>query len=259
MKDDAQRYILGAMEMAFRKLEASVPRPVKVLTGESFVFRYKEQSIEQAIVQKLARVISGLRAADVLHAYGFFQEQGAVYRTLDEINEDVMFLAMGITHGPPTPTHERYLKAFYQDQVPEGWTPGMPVKGPDTPPRREVRKVIKRLGFPQGNFMEQVGKTYSGYVHAASQNVMDMYGGTPPRFHLSGMRGTPLEADHAEDSWNYVFRGFLVFMTAAKAFGDMALVHQLQPVLADLDNLMGLADTVASATSPPSPSPDPAA
>ena len=34
---------------------------------------------------------------------------------------------------------------------------------------------------------ETLTKTYSGFVHAASPQIMDMYGGSPPHFHVEGM------------------------------------------------------------------------
>lgn len=61
--------------------------------SESFVFRFKEKTIQHAIVQKLARVVSGLHAARLLLENGLLQEQGAVLRMIDEFPEDIMFLA----------------------------------------------------------------------------------------------------------------------------------------------------------------------
>jgi len=43
------------LDDAFKKLAAQVPPPQKVPHGDSFVFRYVEKTIQQAIVQKLAR------------------------------------------------------------------------------------------------------------------------------------------------------------------------------------------------------------
>jgi hypothetical protein len=67
---------LQALEDAFRQLETKVPPPIRKPWRDSFVFRYAEQTIHQAIVQKLARMISGLYAIQVLMERGLFQEQG---------------------------------------------------------------------------------------------------------------------------------------------------------------------------------------
>ena len=73
-----------------------MPPPQKVPYGDAFVFRYKEKTIQQAMVQKLARVVSGLHAAWLLLENGFLQEQAAVQRMLDEFHEDILFLAFAV-------------------------------------------------------------------------------------------------------------------------------------------------------------------
>ena len=67
-----------------------------------------------------------------------------------------------------------------------------------------------------------VGKANSGYVHVASPQTMEMYGGDPPRFHMAGMLGTPLERDHRTEYVDYVYRSICAFWFAAKALGDDA-------------------------------------
>jgi hypothetical protein len=77
--------VLEALEDAFRQIEAKVPPPVRKPWGESFVFRYEERTIQQAIVQKLARTLSGLHAIEALLERGLFQEQGIVQRAVSSI------------------------------------------------------------------------------------------------------------------------------------------------------------------------------
>jgi hypothetical protein len=99
---------LGVLEQAFRLLEARVPPPMRKPWQDGFVFRYAERTIHQAIVQKLARTISGLHAIDVLLAQGLFQEQGMVQRAIDEIDEDIIFLSLGVIRGELTQRHQQY-------------------------------------------------------------------------------------------------------------------------------------------------------
>ena len=73
---------LQLLNFAFRRLEAKVPRPIRKSWKDGFVFRYAERTIHQAIVQKLARTISGLHAIEALLSLGLFQEQGMVQRAL---------------------------------------------------------------------------------------------------------------------------------------------------------------------------------
>jgi hypothetical protein len=64
---------------------------------------------------------------------------------------------------------------------------------------------------------------------------MDMCGGTPPKFHLRGMLGTPRIADHVADAWNYFYRGLLCTCVIAKAFGDTDLVETLYKQIAKFE------------------------
>ena len=73
---------------------------------------------------------------------------------------------------------------------------------------------------------ERVGTAYSGYVHAASENFMDIYGGDPPHFHLTGMRGTPRISESARDAENYIFSSLMATIVVVKAFGDGPLVDE---------------------------------
>lgn len=87
---------LHHLDKAFKRLEDKVPPPQRVPHGDAFVFRYKEKTIHQAMVQKLARVVSGLHAARLLLENGLLQEQAAVQRMLDEFHEDILFLAFAV-------------------------------------------------------------------------------------------------------------------------------------------------------------------
>jgi hypothetical protein len=103
---------LHNMEAALDALTKRVPPPQRVQMLESFAFRYVEKTIHQAIIQKLARIISGLHAARILLESGFIQEQGALQRMLDEFKEDVTFLSYGVITNDVTNLHLKYLEAF---------------------------------------------------------------------------------------------------------------------------------------------------
>lgn len=217
------------MESTLADLAKRVPAPQRVPIADSFAFRYVEKSIHQAIVQKLARVISGLHAARILLENGFIQEQAALQRMLDEFQEDVTFLAYAVIFNDMTNQHHKYLNAFYEEEFDN---PEDPVSSTQKRPmvsRDKIRAYIARI---EGSGLDPsrgiavtrtISKAYSGYVHGASPQIMEMYGGHPPRFHVSGMRGTPLFVDHQKDLWNYFYRGICAFGFAAKAFRDDAL------------------------------------
>ena len=104
---------LSDMESTLAALAKRVPEPERVQMFDSFAFRYVEKTIHQAIVQKLARSISGVHAARILLESGFIQEQAALQRMLDEFQEDVLFLSYAVITNDVTDLHRRFLEAFY--------------------------------------------------------------------------------------------------------------------------------------------------
>src|SRR5689334_4318343 len=112
--DEVYEQVLRDMEVALDKLVAQVSPPQRVPFGTHFVFRYVEKTAQQAIVQKLARIITGLRAAHLLLRNGLIQEQAVISRVLWDLEEDVLFLSYGIMKGElETKWHKLYLDAFY--------------------------------------------------------------------------------------------------------------------------------------------------
>jgi hypothetical protein len=216
------------------------------------VFRYANKGIHEALIQKLARSISGLNAVSVLIKSGYVQEAGVLFRTLDEIHEDIFFLASAETNAAKSERHDQYLQAFYADAIfsrPEG---SIDIQKPNMVPRKKIRAhTMNTLGKGVNVTRalavgESVGTAYSGYVHAASENIMDMYGGDPPRFHISGMAGTPRISEYERDAENYVYRGLMATIVVAKAFGGREIGEQLYMFLAVYE--------AANGHTPPSPS-----
>lgn len=116
--DQLYEQLLRDMEMAFEQLACKVPLPQKVpFVRDRFVFRYVERTAQQAIIQKLARIVTGLRAAHLLLKNGLVQEQAALERVLDELQQDVLLLTYGIAKNElEERLHKDYLEAFYQEE-----------------------------------------------------------------------------------------------------------------------------------------------
>jgi hypothetical protein len=237
------REAIDAMEAGFGKLEVQVPRPRVVRHGEGVTLRYVEQTIHQAILLKLARQISGLNACDVLLANGYVQEQGVIQRTLDELDEDILFLCFGAQDGT-VKLHRKYLKSFWQEEFEEGVAPIDNAKGRYHIARGDIRDWLgRRLGTPENDpsmkALRVLQQTYSGYVHAASPHIMDMCGGPELRFHLRGMNGTPRIPEHVHDLWNYIYRGLLSANTVALIFGDADTATELRAALTNFEEASG--------------------
>lgn len=225
--------VITVLSNAFRRVEAQVPPPKLVPHGDGHVFRFVEQTLAQALLLKLARVITGLKAVDALLAKGLLQEMAAMCRILDELCEDISFLTTALTNDEVTELHDRYLRGFWAEEFIDPTNTLARHQKPDAPRRSKVVAYTHRILNPGDNASrisdvhQAISSTYSGYIHAAAPQVMDMYGGDPPHFHIEGMLRTQRMADHVDDGWNYHFRAVIAAICVARAFGDAQLSRVL--------------------------------
>ena len=243
--DQIYEQVLGDLEEAVNLLAARVPKPKLMRFADFRAFRHIEKTIHQAIVQKLARMVSTLGAARLLLNHGFVQEQATLQRVLDEIHEDIGFLVSGILRGENTSTlHSDYLTAFFEEEFDADTATKSTQRRPMIP-RRKIRAYLARTGlWPTDpstgtELLRTLNKAYSGYVHAASPHIMDMYGGEPSRFHMRGMKGTPAYDGYREDLWNYFYRSIISCALAGKASGDEELFKEVHARLRNFEKLSG--------------------
>jgi hypothetical protein len=215
---------LTLLESGFRKLEAKVSPPVRRPWRDGFVFRYAEKTIHQAIVQKLARTLSGLHAVQLLLDRGLFQEQGMMQRALDEIEEDVWFLALAVINRDVTPRHTEYLDYFYAEEFEDPNDLVGSHKSRGMVRREKIRAYVYGTSGADAARGKAVGKVltkaYSGFIHAASPQIMDMYGGLPAQFDVDGKSKNWRAASQERDGLNYFYRAVLAMAVAARAFSD---------------------------------------
>jgi len=234
---------LAHMEHTVHRLAKRVPQPQSVPYKDGFVFRHVEKTVHQALLQKLARLVSSLHATRLLMTHGFVQEQAALQRVLDELQEDVTFLASGVIFNKWTPLHDDYLAAFFEEEFDAETAIDSTQKRPMIP-RKKIRAWISSVegGLDQSRGVEiarTISKAYSGYVHAASPHIMDIYGGNPPAFHMRGMLSTLRHVEHRADLWNYIYRAIIAFAFAVKAFGDDKLFATIREFADEFARISG--------------------
>lgn len=243
--DDLYSDTLNWMDVALTELVRHVPPARLVRTAGGRQYRFTEKTVEQAIVLKLARTVSGLRAAQLLLNTGFLQEQAALCRLLDEFSEDVVFLSFASLDGASSKLHEQYLIAFYEEEFEVGKSTIQSDQRRNLVPRRKIHAFIANreeaaLNSSDGIAINStISKAYSGYVHGASPHIMEMYEVNPPRFLTRGMGGSTLEDDHQHDIWNYYYRGVCSFGFAAKATGGDAACAQVIEFLHTFETTSG--------------------
>lgn len=240
---ELRREAIKVMIDAFRRLEQQVPLPQVVEIDGKLNHRYVERTPHQAVIQKLARYISGLQAMEFLNFTGWVQEQAVIQRTLDELGEDIEFLVVGLQVGM-NKTHKRFLKLFWKEEFEEGVPPLDSTTTRYHVSRTDIRNwLLKHHGAAEGGIedkaLKQLQQVYSGYVHASSPHIMEMCGGNPPRFFVNSLRHTSRQRDHEHDLWNYSFRGILTTTIVAVSFADAELARSLDQFRDDFERRSG--------------------
>lgn len=226
--------MLFIMDKVFRDFESGMPtHPEQKSLSFGLVYRFEEKNIYEAIIQKLARAQSLVRAAYLLLVNGFVQEQAILHRALDETNEDIMFLVLAVANGSITELHKKFLEAFWEEEVDESGNILNSEQKRPMIPRKKIRAFIasvEGVDLDPNTVIEvarSLSKAYSGFVHGASPQIMDMYGGNPSHFHTRGMLGTPRFDEHADDLWNYMYRTFISHIAVGKVIGAKSHVDFL--------------------------------
>ncbi len=235
--------VLESMDAAFQDYAAALPKPERVRQGDGWNYRFKTQDVYHAVVLKLALVQSALRAALILNRSGYVMEQGMLQRVIDEANEDILFLVYAITNDTITELHTRYLAAFWAEEFGDFDNPTDSHQSRDMIRREKIRACLARI---EGRDLDPstavkvtkvVSKAYSGFVHGASPHIMEIYGGDPPHFHIRGV--PPRIPEYQRDLANYIYRGLLSHIFAAKLFGSQTHVDALMKFKQTMELAMG--------------------
>jgi len=230
------------LEAAFVEIEARAPRPSPVEIKSMVAFRYDQPGLKAALIQRLARVISGLHAARILLAAGYAQEVGAIQRMIDEFDQDIWFLSYPILQDVRSDLHGRFLDEMFREDFPDPTNPTLESIPDSNPiPRKKIRAAIQNWSpiekDPSSRILESkvVSNSYGGFVHGRSARIMEMYFGARPRFHLSGMKGSQAVDNHTKDLWNQVFRGCINAQLVALALRLPDIATALAKVRRDFE------------------------
>ena len=163
-----------------------------------------------------------------------------VQRALDEIGEDVEFLSLAVIRGEVTPRHKEFLDNFYAEEFDDPSDTVGSHRSRGMLKREKIRAYVNQgLGdnASRANLTGKIiTKIYSGFIHAASPHIMDMCGGSPPRFDVNGELRNLRGSEHIGDAMNYFLRAPMTMAFAAQAFAEEKLFSEMR----------ALSDTVAA-------------
>lgn len=215
-----------AIEKIFRELEAGAPKPVEVRTGDISRFRFKDMVPEAAIFLKLARLVSLIRTLELLLSHARVQEQCIIQRSIEETNEDIVFLSLAVTKGELTEKHGKFLEEFWKEDYSN---PADPIG--TRIPRGFSRKGIgaynsRALGQDNPSDTDHASRAiyemYSGFLHGAAPHIMELYDENTGQFSDGSIASSVRSVDYILDAQNSFYRSLLSCQMAAKALGNSA-------------------------------------
>lgn len=215
---------LSWFEKCMKSFGESIPSPVPQQVSGLRAHRYSERTAQQACYLKFTRYVSNLAAGKLLAENGFFQELCVLQRALDEIHEDILYLALPFFGLEKPVDYIRYLEIFWEEE-PSFKEFSAHQRNRDQVPRKKIRAFIsqginsERPDHQAIMVSKYISRLLSGYVHCAAPQCLEQYDPGQDTFRVSGYPDSPLSEDHFHDFENQFFRGVLNVFYVARALG----------------------------------------
>lgn len=215
-------------------------------------FRHEVLTESLACYLKGIKAISTLNAAIVLLRQGYAQEVGALCRMVDDFCNEIFFLLMPQGSDGFSEDQMRFLENFFQEEFDKPDDPLRSAQKRDTVSVKKIHATFGKLAAGELNpsdaqeLLRTVHQANSGYVNGAYPHIMEMYGGNPPRFHISGMLGTPRISGCRSQLVNYVQRLIIASVLVARKLGVTDLEVPLRALLEDFEKSTGTKPVLAA-------------
>jgi hypothetical protein len=211
------RLRIEPLERFIYALADSLPTPLYYDSGKQhFGFRYGKPDSRHFCLLKGVRAVSGLNAAIELVRSGYTQEFHVLLRTIDEYKTHIQFILHSLDdRGDLTAEAEKYVKEYFADYVRNSADDFKRPRLRQGAIHKSIGSVVKSgvekteraeefKGIAPDELLSNIFLNLSNYVHARYPEVMDLYGGSPLRFHLRGMSGTPKDVENVEMLDTYI-------------------------------------------------------
>jgi hypothetical protein len=180
-------------------IENRLPKPELTKLSGVNQWRYLELTIEHMCLLRGIRIISAFSAIRGLLTNGYVQEISVILRTVDEFQDDIVFLLENYPADELSPQQQKFMQEMGKEQYDDINRPFATKTKREPPVRKKVKASVSRLLNPvmNTNDSKEISQlstdSLSGYVHGTYPHIMELYGGPPPssHFHMKGMLGTP--------------------------------------------------------------------
>lgn len=216
---------LEKLEVHYHQMGSAIDPPIRAKVGNHMFFRHEQQSDVLLCYLKGVKLVSTLNAALVLFRHGYAQEVGALCRMADDFFFEIMFFLKPLGENAPSKDQQRMFDDFFREEFENPDDPLGTGIDRDNVPRRKINAAFGHIAKDELNphdaqhTASTVHKALSGYVHGAYPHIMEMYGGNPAYFHISGMLGTPRMIEWEDQLITYVYRAIMATEVISRKMG----------------------------------------
>jgi hypothetical protein len=152
---------------------------------EKGVFEYSDHSAKVVTVLKMMRAAQGVHALNLLCHSGFLIDFGVIMRCVHDCEAEIYFL---LEEFPKTSGNvDQFVKSFFESTI-DGYLSMETHPVPTQKIRNAMVRVLKgRHEEETSTRLNNVFKTFSGYVHANYSHIMETYNGGALDFNLAGV------------------------------------------------------------------------
>jgi hypothetical protein len=197
-------------------------------------FRFQKPELVHFCLLRGVRIVRALNASIELARSGFSQEVAVLLRTMIEYPTQIDFMLASLDpNGKLSADASAFVSGYFADDRRGGDQSSKKAKLI----QKKVHAIIgARLDNaagseskkPAAQMLSNVYLIFSNYVHGRYPESMDLYGGTPGRFHLAGMRRTPKDDENIEILDTMIRSASLCFMGLVQALKLQAIVSPIR-------------------------------
>lgn len=243
--EDYLEQALHRLEQFYAEMDSAAGPVLFRDIGPYRQFRHENITESLACYLKGIKSISTLNACVVLLRHGCTQEVGALCRMVDDFCNEIFFLLLPQASGSYSDDQIRFLENFFQEEFDKPADPLRSAQKRDTVSTKKIHATFGKLAAGEMNpsdaqeLLRTVHQAFSGYVHGAYPHIMEMYGGDPPRFHPTGMLGTPRVKEWQGQLVGYVQRLIIASVFVARKLGVTSLEAPLRQCLEEFESDTG--------------------
>jgi len=245
--DEYLKDVTSRLVILYHELYQYTEPPVFNRDDEYPRFRHETLSDALACYLKGIKILSTINAAMVLLKEGYTQEIGALCRLIDDYCNEIIFLLVPQDGEKCSTDQMRFLEDFFQEELDRPYYPLASTQKRFNVPIRKIHSTCAKLSKDEANpsdaqeILRTIHQAFSGYVHGAYPHIMEMYGGYPPCFHMSGMLGTPRIIEWRNQLQGYVYRTIMVSILVARKLCSAELETAIKELMREFEQKIGCA------------------